>query len=227
MPETTLTAADGHRLDTYRAVPPSTPKGGLVVVQEIFGVNDHIREVTDGFARDGYLAIAPALFDRVERGVELGYDDEGFQRGRALVGALPQEGLLSDLAAARDAAGEAGWVGMVGYCFGGAVVWVAAAELDGVAGVVSYYGSRIAQFEDRPPRIPVMMHVGRKDASFPLDVVRRVAGRYPDQVTVHEYDAGHGFICDRRKDFVPAAAVEARSRTVAFLDAHVGTGDGG
>ncbi|HJK96280.1 MAG TPA: dienelactone hydrolase family protein [Polyangiaceae bacterium LLY-WYZ-14_1] len=219
MTQIELTAEDGHRLSTYLAEPSggASPQGGLVVVQEIFGVNEHIREVTDGFARDGFLAIAPALFDRVERGVELDYDQEGFDRGRRLVGELPQEGLMADLAAARDRVAGAGPVGMVGYCFGGAVVWVAAGGLSGIARVVSYYGSRIASFEERAPKVPVMLHVGREDGSFPLEVVHRVQRRYPDLVTVHEYDAGHGFNCDRRADYVKEAADLARSRTLDFL----------
>lgn len=217
-----LTATDGHVLDAHRAEPEGPPRGGLVVVQEIFGVNRHVRDVADGFARDGYRVVAPALFDRVEKHVELDYDAAGFDRGRALVGALTEEGLLADLEAARAEAATAGRVGMVGYCFGGAVVWVAAARLPGVAAAVSYYGSRIQQHADLAPRAPVMMHVGSSDASFPLDAVEGIAARHASHVTMYAYDAGHGFNCDHRPDYDADAARLARERTLDFLGAHVG-----
>jgi carboxymethylenebutenolidase len=226
MPFVELTSEDGHRPSAYRAEPAGAPRGGVVVVQEIFGVNAHIRAVTERFAQAGYLAVAPALFDRVERGVELGYDQAGFDRGRALVGQLDYDALLRDLAAAaREAAaweaGGAGKVGMVGYCFGGAVAWVAAARMDGIACAVSYYGSRIVSFMDEAPRVPLMMHVGRHDASFPLDKVHEIGRRYPD-VVIHEHDAGHGFNCDMRGDWNAEAAARALERTLAFLGEHVG-----
>src|SRR5688572_8304908 len=126
-----LESEDGYRLAAYRAMPDQAPRGGLVVIQEIFGVNAHIRAVTDRFAGEGYLAIAPALFDRVERGVELGYDGEGILRGRDIVGKLSYDDVMRDLGAAANEASAAGKVATVGYCYGGAVVWVAAARLSG------------------------------------------------------------------------------------------------
>jgi carboxymethylenebutenolidase len=221
MPFIELESEDGHRLAAYRALPDRAPRGGLVVIQEIFGVNAHIRAVTDRFSSEGYLAIAPALFDRVERGVELGYDGEGVLRGRDLVGKLSYDDVMRDLGAAAKAASAAGKVGTVGYCYGGAVVWVAAARLPDLACAISYYGSRIAQFVDQAPRIPLMMHVGRKDASFPLEKVREIAERYPS-VVVHEYDAGHGFACDARSDYDASSADLALTRTLEFLRTHVG-----
>lgn len=216
-----LTSTDGFVLGAYRVEPTGAPRGGVVVVQEIFGVNAHIRAVTDRFAQAGYLAIAPALFDRVERDVELGYDQHGFDRGRALVGQLDHGALLRDVGAAVQSAASAGKVGLVGYCFGGAVAWAAAAQLDGIACATSYYGSRIVQMMDQAPRVALMMHVGQHDASFPLAKVHELGKRYPD-VIIHEYDAGHGFNCDQRSDWNPEAAALALDRTLAFFESHLG-----
>ncbi len=221
MPQIELRAADGHALQAYRIDPQGTPRGGVVVVQEIFGVNAHIRAVTVRFAALGYATIAPALFDRAERGVELGYDEEGFGRGRELVGRLSPEGMMADVQAAISAVSPGGKVGIVGYCFGGAVAWVAAARLSGLACAVSYYGSRILQFRELAPKVPVQMHVGRTDASFPVEQVREIAGAHAG-VELHEYDAGHGFDCDHRKDFDADAAAAALERTLGFFGRHLG-----
>jgi carboxymethylenebutenolidase len=194
----------------------------VVVVQEIFGVNDHIRAVVNQYAGAGYVALAPAFFDRVERGVELGYDEESFARGRALVGNLAYESMLLDLDAASEAARGDGKAGAMGYCFGGAVVWVAAAAPKSkLSCAVSYYGSRITNFMDKAPRIPMMLHVGRLDASLPMDKVHALGSRYPE-VVIHEYDAGHGFNCNARPSYQPEAAALAFQRTLAFLGEHVG-----
>ncbi|MEM7652428.1 MAG: dienelactone hydrolase family protein, partial [Pseudomonadota bacterium] len=161
---TTLTASDGHTLGAYISRPDGPAKGGIVVVQEIFGVNEHIRDVTDQYAGLGYAAIAPAFFDRIERDIQLGYDEPGFARGRELIGEIGFEEPLLDLAAGAAAVADAGDVSTVGYCWGGAIVWLAASEIEGLSHAISYYGSRIAQFQDRAPKIPTMMHVGREDA---------------------------------------------------------------
>jgi carboxymethylenebutenolidase len=216
-----LTAADGHRLAAWRAEPAGTPRGGVVVVQEIFGVNSHIRNVTDRFAREGYLSIAPALFDRVERGVELGYDEQGIAAGRTLAAKLDYTFVMRDVAAARDSVASSGKVAAVGFCYGGAVVWLAAARLEGFSCVISYYGSRIVHLIEERPKIPTLMHVGRYDASFPMEKVREIGRRYPD-VTIEEHDAGHGFHCDERKDYHPESAARAFARTLSFLREHVG-----
>lgn len=214
-------ADDGHRLAAWRAEPEGEARGGVLVVQEIFGVNEHIRDVADRFARAGYLAVAPAIFDRIERGIELGYDEAGVARGRSLAGELDQDAMLGDLAAGAREAGKVGAVGAVGYCFGGAATWVAAARMENLACAVSYYGSRIVNFMDQAPRVPVMMHVGQHDLSFPMEKVRELGARYPE-VAIFEYDAGHGFNCDRRGDFAPEAAALALERTLAFFGEHVG-----
>src|SRR5690242_3834131 len=162
-----LTASDGHELAAYRAEPKGAPRGTIVVIQEIFGVNHHVRGVADGFARDGYLAIAPALFDRVQRGVELGYTPESIAEGRELRGKVGWDEAMRDVAAA-IAAGT-GKVGIVGYCWGGAVTWLAAARLDGLACAVSYYGGGVLQSADEAPRCPMQGHFGERDKMIPVD----------------------------------------------------------
>lgn len=216
-----LKASDGHRLAAFRVRPEGKPRGAIVVVEEIFGVNRHIRAVASRYAGLGYLTVAPSLFDRSERGVELRYNDEGFRRGRELAGATTPEGLAADMTAAVRSVASVGRVGVVGYCFGGAVVWAAAANIEGLSCAVSYYGSRILSLRDLKPKIPVMMHVGEEDESFPIEQVREIAEAH-DNVTLHEYEAGHGFNCDHREHFAPQSAAIALSRTLAFFGEHVG-----
>ncbi len=217
----TLTAADGHELEAYRADPKGAPRGGLVVVQEIFGVNGHIRDVCDGFAADGYAALAPAVFDRVERGVQLAYDDDGIARGRELRAELGWEGAMADVEAAAGALEPSGKVGVVGYCWGGSLAWLAACRLD-VTCAVGYYGGQIIGFNDETPRCPVILHFGDTDASIPMDDVDAIRAAHAD-VPVHVYgDAGHGFNCDRRGSYHAESAKTARARTLAFFAEHLG-----
>ena len=216
-----LTAADGHRFDAYIAVPAAKPRGALVVVQEIFGVNSHVRSVTDGFAADGYLAIAPALFDRVERGVDLGYGDADIQRGFALKTATGNDRPLLDIAAAMAHVGGAGKVGVIGYCWGGLLSWLAACSLDGLAAGVAYYGGGIPSHASREPRCPVLAHFGDRDSHIPLDTVEAFRTAQPG-VTVLLYPAQHGFNCDQRASYDAASASLARERTLAFLRQHIG-----
>ncbi len=216
MPETIeLTAGDGTRLDAYLARPQATPKAGLVVIQEVFGVNAHIRSVADGFAAEGYLTVAPALFDRRERGVELNYDEAGLTKGRALRGAITWDEVALDVAAAVEAAAEAGQVGVVGYCWGGSVAWLAACRLP-VAAAVGYYGGQINDLIEETPGCPVMLHFGEADPMIPLDNVDAIRQRHP-QVEVFTYPAGHGFNCNARGDFEAESAAVARERTLALL----------
>ena len=222
-----MTAADGHTLAAYHALaaaPPAPPRGGLVVVQEIFGVNDHIRSVTDGFAADaaaGYLAIAPAVFDRVERGVELGYDADGVARGREIRVQIPDDAVIQDVDAAVAVVVSAGKVGVVGYCWGGSVAWLAAAR-SAIAASVGYYGGQIRDSVDAAPRCPVMLHFGETDQAIPLSDVDAIRGRHPD-IPIHVYaGAGHGFSCDARASYHAGATATARERTLAFLAAHLG-----
>lgn len=215
-----LTAADGHILSGWRADPDGAPKGGLVVVQEVFGVNAHIQSVAASFAAEGYAVVAPALFDRIEKGVALDYTEAGLARGRELRVALGWDGPVADVAAAAAVLKPAGRVGVVGYCWGGSVAWLAAARLE-VAGAVCYYGGQIIQFVEEKPKAPVMLHFGETDALIPLADVDRIRAAHPE-VPVHLYPAGHGFNCAARPGYHPEAARLARTRTLAFFAEHVG-----
>jgi carboxymethylenebutenolidase len=219
-----LTATDGHTLKAYIAEPPGAPRGAIIVVQEIFGVNSHIKRTTDDFAAEGYVAIAPAMFDRLERDVDMGYTADTVTKGRALKAKITTEMAMADLAAARDhlVAYDPGLkIGVVGYCWGGYVTWLAAAHLDGIACAVPYYGGGMLEQQDLEPRVPVMCHFGDKDAILPVDKVREFAAKHPSH-TFHIYAADHGFNCDDRGSFDAAAAKLARERTLAFFRQHVG-----
>ena len=217
----TLQAADGHRLAAYRAVPAGKPRGALVVVQEIFGVNSHIRAVADGYAADGWLAIAPAMFDRVERGIELGYTPADIERGRELKGGCSNDHALLDIAAAVDTVRSAGKVAVIGYCWGGTLAWLAACRQPGLSAAVSYYGGGIGELIDLTPRCPVLAHFGERDASIPLTVPEALRKAHPE-VEIHIYPAGHGFNCDQRGSYNAGASKTARERTLEFLAKHVG-----
>jgi carboxymethylenebutenolidase len=192
-----------------------------VVLQEIFGVNSHIRSVADGYAANGYVAIAPALFDRLQRGVELGYADGDVTRGRELKAASDRERVLQDIAAAVAEGAKHGKVGIVGYCWGGLMTWLAACKLDGLSAAISYYGAGIPDQAALTPRCPVLMHFGERDHLIPQPQVQAFQQTRPE-VEVHVYPADHGFNCDQRAAFEPASATLARERSIAFLQQHVG-----
>jgi len=216
-----LRAVDGFAYGLYEAMPAQRPRGGIVVIQEIFGVNSHIRNVCDGYAAAGYAAIAPQIFDRVQRNVELGYEQQDMARGIELArGKLKMEQTLIDLQAAVDDAKRFGKVGVVGYCFGGMLAWLSACELTGVSAANSYYGGGVASQLNRNPRCPVMMHFGAKDAHIPLSDVEKVKKTHPE-VTVHVYDADHGFNCDHRASYDATAAKLARTRSLEFFAKHL------
>jgi carboxymethylenebutenolidase len=216
-----LKAGDGHELDAYVAQPSGDSIAGLVVIQEAFGVNHHIRSVADGYAMDGFLAVAPALFDRIERGVELGYDSADLQRGIALARQSNMADAVKDVAAALEYLRKqtARKCGIIGYCFGGTVAWLAATRLDPSA-AVCYYGGRIAQFAQENPRCPVMLHFGTLDKHIPKEDIDRVQAAHPE-VQVFWYEAGHGFNCDARASYNAASARQARDRSLAFLKPHL------
>jgi carboxymethylenebutenolidase len=216
-----LRASDGHELDAYVAQPEGKPRGGLVVVQEIFGVNEHIRSVADRFAREGFYAVAPALFDRVERNVELGYDGEGMKKGIALLQKLSIDNAVKDVDAALQYAGkETGKpAGVVGYCYGGTLAWLSATRL-APAAVVGYYGGHIASFAQEKPRVPVMLHFGKHDDHIPATDVAKVQAAHPE-VEIYWYEAGHGFNCDMRGSYNEKAAKEAMARTLEFFNKHL------
>ena len=219
----TLLASDGHELDAYVARPAGNPFAGLVVLQEAFGVNSHIRSVTDDLAQDGFLAVAPALFDRVERGVELAYTPEDMQRGMALIRQGDTADRLKDIAAALDyARRETGKkVGIIGYCLGGSMAWLAATRLNPDA-AVGYYGSQIPTYAAEKPKAPVMLHFGELDTHIPKDQIdAKVAAAHPEVPIFWYQGAGHGFNTSDRASYNPAAAKLARERSLEFLKQHL------
>jgi carboxymethylenebutenolidase len=193
-----------------------------VVIQEIFGVNQHIREVVDGYAADGYFAIAPQIFDRVDRDIELGYEESDMGAGIEIAfQKLDHAKALEDLQAAIEVASVHGKVGVVGYCFGGLLTWLAACELEGVSAASSYYGGGVAGEAARQPRCPVIMHFGELDAHIPMSDVEKVKAAQPD-LPVYVYPADHGFNCDHRASYDAAAAATAKQRTLEFFARELG-----
>ncbi|MCU0838044.1 MAG: dienelactone hydrolase family protein [Rhodospirillales bacterium] len=216
-----IEASDGHRLSACRVVPAGPRRGGVVVIQEVFGVNAHIRRVCERFAAAGYEALAPALFDRIARGVELDYDETGIARGRELVAELGWQAPLADVEAARRTLAAAGRVGAVGYCWGGSVTYLAACRLSFAAAAV-YYGRHIVDLLDQRPACPTIMHFGAADPLIPLANVEAIRTANPD-VPIFVYDgAGHGFNCEARADYRADAAALALDRTLALFAQHVG-----
>lgn len=217
-----LQASDGHKFAAYRAEPAGKPRGGLVVIPEIFGVNKHIKAVADGYAADGYLVVAPAMFDRAQRNYDTGYSQPEIQAGVAIMQKLDWKQTMQDAAASVEAAKAAGKVGIVGYCWGGTVAWVSAARLAGLACAVPYYGGGMPGFIGEKPRCPTLCHFGEQDQSPTLEQARAIAKAHPE-ITAHYYaGAGHGFNCDHRPSYNAEAAKLARERTLAFLRQHLG-----
>jgi carboxymethylenebutenolidase len=218
----TLKAADGHVLDAALVKPAGKPRGGVVVIQEIFGVTRHVRDVAHQYADAGYLAVAPALFDRVQKNADVPYAD--VPAGLALMQQLKPEQTLLDMKAAIDAVSSAGKVGMVGYCWGGTMTWLAACHLPGVTSLaagVSYYGGGLTRFLDRTPKCPVMFHFGERDAHIPMSDVEQVKTAYPLGM-YYTYPADHGFNCTDRPMYDAASAKLAYDRSLEFLHRHVG-----
>jgi carboxymethylenebutenolidase len=204
----------------WRADPAGRPHGGVVVVQEIFGVNSHIRAVADKFAAEGYLAVAPGVFEHIEKGFDVGYDADARARGMAIVNKTDREKVLRDVAAAIEVAKGGGKVAVVGFCFGGTIAWAAAGRLSGVSAAVGYYGGGIIGLKDLKPRVPTLLHFGEKDQHIPIAGVRELAAAHPD-VEVHIYPADHGFNCDQRESYDAPSAALAWTRTLAFLAKHL------
>jgi len=213
-----FTAADGRSLTGYEARPGGEPRGGVVVIQEIFGVTAHIRDVVDAFAAAGFHALAPAMFDRLEPGVVLPYTD--IDGGRARVAKLARQDVVADVGGAVMHLAGSGRVGIVGYCWGGTVAWIAAATLP-VSAAVSYYGTRIVENLDLAPACPMQFHLGEMDASIPPERIGQVRAACPGG-EFHLYPAGHGFNCTDRADYHPDSARLAFERTLDFLGRHVG-----
>ncbi len=210
---------DGFVFGAYHAPPPDARRGGLVLIQEIFGVTDHIRGLADGYAADGYETLAPQLFDRQQRGFEAGYDREGVELARRYSEAAPWDEVAADLAAC--VAALAPPVFVAGFCWGGTATWLAACRCDGVAAASSFYGRRIPELVGETPRCPIILHFGRRDPSIPPATVEAIATAHPD-IPIHLYDAGHGFVSDRSADYVADAARLARLRTLQLFAMHGG-----
>lgn len=222
-----LQAADGTAVPAYQARPVGTPKGAVVVIQEIFGVNSHIREVADGYAAQGYVAVAPSAFQRVKPGVELGYAEADMGEGfgyKTAVEALPAPGVQQDIQAAIDhvAKVSGGKVGIVGYCWGGLLTWRAACTLKGLSAAAPYYGGGVTTEAEmaRHPQVPVLAHFANEDKWIPLDTVEAFKKAQPE-VEVHTYAAHHGFNCDQRGAWHAPSAQLARQRTLAFFAKHL------
>ena len=217
-----LTGADGFAFSAYLAKPTGEIKGRVVVIQEIFGVNDHIREVCDGYAEEGYIAVAPALFDRVAPGIELGYEGDDMAQGVEIaMGTLEMPNTLSDVQAAIDYLAKDGKVGVVGYCFGGLLTWLSAAGANNIACASGYYGGGIVQSIEKAPKVPTILHFGNLDAHIPIPDVKSIDEAHPE-VMVYIYDADHGFNCDHRGSYNESAAALARQRTLSFFEQYLG-----
>ena len=216
-----LTAADGHKFSAYRAEPAGKPRGALIVIMEIFGVNSHIRAVTDDYAKEGYLAIAPAMFDRVHPGLDIGYTPEDIEVGRAALQKANLDDAMKDVTAALQDVKSAGKVGIIGYCWGGTVAWKAASNVDGLACSIAYYGGGIPNLIGEKPKVPVQFHWGETDQSIPLEKAKQVAEAHKDQEH-YFYPAGHGFNCDQRGSYNAEASKLAKSRSLEFLRKHIG-----
>jgi carboxymethylenebutenolidase len=215
--DVTLTSSDGFKLGAYRADPKGTPKGAIVVIQEIFGVNHHIRAVTDRLADEGYVAIAPAVFDRVEKNFQTDYSPEDIAKGREMAGKVDQKAMLRDTQAAIDAVKGSGKVGITGFCMGGTVTFNAAAELSGLSAAVAYYGGQIAKNVDKKLKVPTMMHFGEKDAGIPMPDVEKIKAKQPTAETFVYENAQHGFHCDERASYDKKSADTAWVRTLDFF----------
>lgn len=217
----TIISSDGFELDAYLALPEGTPKDGILVIQEIFGVNTHIKEVADGYAAEGYAALAPALFDRVEKGVELGYEGDDLGRGAGMAfNDLKMPVTIRDLTAAAQQLQQYGKIGAVGYCYGGLMAYLSACNIDELTCAVGYYGGGIANNLTQRPKIPLILHFGELDTHIPMSDVDKIKAANPD-VPVHTYAAEHGFNCDHRASYNAQASALAKERTLAFFAQHL------
>ncbi|MEX1037092.1 MAG: dienelactone hydrolase family protein [Sneathiella sp.] len=211
-----LTAVDGHKFAAYKVTPDTTPKGVVVIVQEIFGVNSHIKDVCDGYAKAGFVAIAPALFDRIGPNIQLDYAPADVEQGLKYKNQVTDDDALKDIDAAAKEIGTSGDVSVIGYCWGGSLAYLSACRLSSIDKAVGYYGGQVAQNIAEAPKVPVMLHFGNKDASIPMSAVEEVKTTRPD-IPVYVYAAGHGFNCDKRGSYDAEAAKLALERTLDFI----------
>lgn len=219
----TLKASDGFELSAYRADPDGAPKGGLVLIQEIFGVNSHIRNVCDRFAKQGYVVVAPAMFDRAGKGIELGYEADDRQKGIECRQKLNDDMIMADVNAARDylKSQNVGKIGIIGFCFGGSVTWMGAVG-GGFDAASSFYGGQVIQTKDAQPKCPVQFHFGETDQSIPLTDVEEIKKAHPDLPAYVYAGAGHGFVCDDRGSYNAEATKLAFQRTDEFFSKNIG-----
>lgn len=215
-----LMARDGHQFKAYLGAPPGKARGAVVILQEIFGLNAHIRAVVDQYAAAGFAAIAPALFDRIGSNIELGYSPDDITRARGYLMQMKRQDALTDIAASVNVMKHAGRVALIGYCWGGTLAWIGARTLP-VSAAVGYYVSRIGENLDAMPACPMMLHFGERDANIPLTDVERARALFPQGI-FHLYPAGHGFNCDQRASYDAASAALAWQRTQQFLAEHIG-----
>jgi carboxymethylenebutenolidase len=216
-----LRAHDGHQLSAYQVRPDKPPRGGLVLLQEIFGVTGHIRRVCDGYAAQGYHVVAPALFDRVRPGIELGYSKEDAATGRNLRGKISWDQVFADVTAAKTLLDGSGRVAALGYCWGGTIAWRSAVHVDGLAAAVCYYGTQIDPYTAEKPRCPVLMHFGEHDTIATLEHAGQLRAAQGAQVEIQVYPAGHGFNCDEISNFHQTSAALALRRSLDFLAVHL------
>lgn len=216
-----ISSPDGFKLGAYRADPAGKPRGGIVLVQEIFGVNNHIKKVADGYAADGYLVVAPAFFDRSHKGLDVGYTQADIEVGRDASSKVDWDVTIKDAQAAKTLVQSAGKTAVIGYCWGGTVAWLSACRISGLNAAICYYGGGIPNFMNEKPKCPTLCHWGEKDHAIPMDAVRKIEAAHPEVVS-HVYPAGHGFNCDERGSHDAASAKLARERTLEFLKKHVG-----
>lgn len=217
----TLTASDSFELGAYRADPASSPKGAIIVIQEIFGVNSHIRNVCDRLAKEGYVAIAPAIFDRIEPNFQSGYSPDEVAVARKFVANPDWTAMLRDIQAAIDTAKGAGPAGIVGFCLGGSIAYAAATKLTGLKAAVGYYGGAVVRFADDKPTVPTQLHFGEKDSGIPLTDVETIKTKRPDVEVFIYPGAQHGFGCDERASYDKASSDLAWQRSLAFFAAHL------
>jgi carboxymethylenebutenolidase len=216
-----LKASDGFQLGGYRADPAGSPKGAIVVIQEIFGVNHHIRSVCDRLAAEGYVAVAPSIFDRIEPNFQSGYSPDEIAVARKFVANPDWSAMLMDTQAAIDSVKDVGPVGIVGFCLGGSIAYAAATKLTGLSAAVGYYGGAIVRFADDKPKVPTQLHFGEKDHGIPLTDVETIKAKRPD-VEVFVYPgAEHGFHCDERASYNKASSDIAWPRSLDFFAKHL------
>jgi len=215
------TAADGFEFGACHASAQGKRKGGVVVIQEIFGIDEYVRADVERWARAGFEVIAPSMFDRTHPGLDVGHDEHGMAVGMAARKAVTADAAVADLTACVNYLKAKGPVFVVGYCFGGSMTWEAAGRIEGIAAASSYYGGQLATMAGLKPKCPIICHFGRKDAHIPADETKAILQAAQPQVAIYIYEkSGHGFNNDGRPDSDPDDAALARQRTIELFEAN-------